>query len=153
MWAKGTPEPSLKPVPPLHKNSFGSVTLETRRLYPGKLFLKQLSQTVLHGVNLESQLVHPICYELWPSHLLKPNLACLFAWRVKRWMQFVNIIWFNMMTNDFQKKLWIGFVRVIISEAWLRRGSFVCLDQCSSAGPQLVLGFSRINSRQLHFTS
>lgn len=79
---------------------------------------------MLYGINLEFQLVLIICHPLSPSHLLKPKLPfpCLFPWTVWRWKQFVNIIWFNMMTNHSQKEVWIDFVGLIISEAWLGRG-------------------------------
>lgn len=123
MWPKGPLEPFLNQFLCLHK-CFGCATLETTRLYPGKPFLTQLNQTLLHGVNLEFQLVHTICYQLRPSHFLKPKLplAWLFALTVWRWKQFVNIIWFNRMTNGFQKEVWVEFVRLIVSEPWLRRG-------------------------------
>ena len=125
MQSQGTREPFLSWFLHLHKlEMLWQCNTETTRLYPGKLFLQHLSQAVLHGVNLEFQLVYTICYQLRPSHFLKPKLplAWLFAGTIWRWKQFVNIIWFNMVTNDFQKKVWIGFVRLIISKAWLRRG-------------------------------
>lgn len=86
---------------------------------------------MLYGINLEFQLVITICHPLSPSHLLKPKLPfpCLFPWTVWRWKQFVNIIWFNMMANHSQKKVWIDFVRLIISEAWLGRGLLLQLAQ------------------------
>lgn len=125
MWPKEKPETFLNRVLCLHKiEMLWQCNTGNHKTVPWKPLLKQLNQTVLHGINLEFQLMPIICYQLRPSHLLKPKLSLpwLFPWTIWRWKQFVSIIWFNVVTNHSQKKVWIEFVRLIISEAWQRRG-------------------------------